>query len=282
MTEPTTAVALLAGVALFVGAAGALRARRAQRRLLALQLDGLLAIRRLKQLLDAVQTHRGLVNMQRNGATGVQRRINAQQAEVTRLQGSIDQETPSQVLLGSRWPRIGRYWHDVVNTLPELSADESFTKHSALIRQLLFLIQDVADHSRLSELPASVVPGGGDAVRTLVVTLPGMAEHIGQARALGAGVAAARQCSSVARIRLRFLRQQVADAFEHLRGAASDAGPTAAKAVQALVTGLDEHLITPSQPAISADRYFEVATEALTAIYLEFDQRSDDLMRRLR
>ncbi len=281
MISPWFSIAIPFAAVTLVAAVGAVRSSRERRKLRALHHDGVTAIRALRQLLEDIQTHRGLVSMQRNGADGMERRIHERQAGIERTLREVDSHTPAAILPTGRWQRTKQYWARIAQDLPDLSAAESFDRHGALIRQLLFLIQDVADQARLTELPSDATSTNQDSILTLATTLPEMAEGIGQARAIGAGVAAAAHCSSVARIRLRFLRHQVADAIDQLSTGDAQSQQHVADAVRKLVAEIDAKLLAPTRPEISAEHYFQIASDALKAIYVEFDSRGAALMQRL-
>ena len=91
-------------------------------------------------------------------------------------------------------------------------------------------------------------------------------------QALGAGVAAAGHCDSVARIRLRYLHQQVTTALDSLATQPESATSNCSSKIGQLLNELEQHLLLPAKPTISAAHYFQLASEALNAVYGLFEQ----------
>lgn len=280
MNNPWFAALVVGVPIILVAIGGVLRTRRENRKRLATQLAGVRLMRRLKQLMEHVQTHRGLVSMIRNGASASALGLAGKQSDIERELQQLRHDDRASLLLPGRWRRVQDHWTQLSGQLDSLDAAESFERHSALVRQILFLMSDLADQARLQELPDGVVPGGSATLIALWSTLPDTAEAIGQARAVGAGVAAAQHCSSVARIKLRFLHQQVSQSMVEL-SSTTGTGSGFAERVAALLRELDRHLLQPATPSISAERYFGLASDALRSVYADFERRAAQLESRL-
>jgi len=271
-------IATLLGAALITGMLR--RTRRTRRTLRQEQLDSLGSIRRLLQLMSLIQQHRGLVSRLLNGEDGIRTALTEKQRAIAEAQRNLQDHYDPRLMTPGRWQRINSYWQELGTRLSGLSPQESFESHSTLIRQILFLIGDVAEQGRLQELPDSE-----HHLSALWTELPATAEAIGQARAVGAGVAAACHCDSVARIKLRFLRQQVE---ESLRGLATgmatdDLGMASgfSQKVGHLLAELEQHLLLPATPTITAEHYFRIASEALESVYAVCDRTTSRLEQRL-
>jgi len=270
---------ILSVLALAVMAAGLLRSRRTRRALRQRQVHGIQLIRLQKRLMGQIQEHRGLVSVLLNGNPGKHAEVVAKQVAIQQTFRVLKQHDDEALATTARMRRICDYWEDIESQLAALTAPESFDRHSALIRQILFLIGDTADHSRLHELSSLELP-----LTALWSDLPATAEAIGQARAVGAGVAAAEHCDSVARIKLRYLHQRVEEALRSLEaqpaliGAAANTCPSK---IELLLTELEQHLLLPSRPTITAEHYYKVASEAMGAVYGVFEQASERLEKQL-
>lgn len=258
-----------------VGTAGWLRQRRARLLLQRRQLDSLRLVRLLKNLMGQLQVHRGLVSVLLNGDTTKGDELSARQDDIAHCLRQLRRHNDPALLTPARMIRIREYWGDIGANFDGWSAEQSFERHSALIRQILFLIADTAEHGRLHELP-----GMDAASSSLWTDLPATAEAIGQARAVGAGVAAAGHCGSVSRIKLRYLHQRLEAALQGLANLPGVAAACPPK-VQQLLSDLEHHLLQPPAPTVSAARYFSVASEALDAVYAVFEQAAGSLERRL-
>lgn len=258
---------ILAALAFSIASAGFHRVRRLRKTLRQRQTDSIQLIRLLKELLSQIQNHRGLVSVLLNGDTRKRSEITDKQDEITRSFQYLARHHNPTLLTPTRMQRICDYWQDIVEQLTSLTAEQSFDRHSALIRQVLFQIGDTADNGQLQELPEIAQP-----LVTLWANLPAAAETIGQARAVGAGVAAAGHCDSVARIKLRYLHQRVAAALDTLAAQPESAASTCPGKVEHLLNELEQHLLLPAKPTISAAHYFQLASEALNAVYGLFEQ----------
>lgn len=186
----------------------------------------------------------------------------------------------------SRWDNIKRDWQTLRKEALTLSLEDSFRRHSALIRAILYLMGDVAGRSQIT--------GSCDAdaalVNALWSDLPAAAEGLGQARGLGTGVAAKGYCSSVARIKLRFLEERISETTACVSrdlanaGLSQNLGPSIAQAwevtnktVREFLAMLDKELINAERLTIAADHYFSASTKSLDAMFSVFDQASDAL-----
>ena len=118
--------------------------------------------------------------------------------------------------------------------------------------------------------------------------LPAVAEGLGQARGMGSSVAAKGYCSSVARVKLRFLEEHIGETIGCVDSdlAHADTADAAAfkrawgethAAVREFLALLDEKLINVERPTIDAGHYFSAGTKAMDAVFQAFDQACDAL-----
>lgn len=275
MPDSLIPAVLVVALAALVAVLGSLRALQARRGLRRRQLDALRLIRLLRRLMDQVQVHRGLVSRLLNGDQSQRVPVSAKQAEIAATLRELGRQDDPSLLTPSRMARIRDYWQDIESRFQDLTPGASFERHSALIRQVLFLIGDTADNGRLAELP-----GLAPSLHALWDDLPAAAEAIGQARAVGAGVAAAGQCDSVSRIRLRYLHQRLAVALQGLQSL-PEATPACPPKVERLLMELEQHLLLPPTPTTAAGPYFQVASEALESVYAVFERATTQLEQRL-
>ena len=91
------------------------------------------------------------------------------------------------------------------------------------------------------------------------------AEYIGQARAIGTGIAAAGESSGVQRIKLNFLLTRIQALLEtrELQSVEAD--------IKRLIDTINEHIIL-DKPDIDADEYFNLATHTLNQVLAKFDE----------
>jgi hypothetical protein len=145
----------------------------------------------------------------------------------------------------------------------ESDADKNFKQHNILIANLLYLIDDIADVHHLSKIT-------GDAMDTDWRYLLSVAEYIGQARALGTGVAARGECSGVLRIQLNHLRNKIASSVD-------SSWPDKSRIeIQQLLRCIETQLIG-ERPSIQAGDYFTLATRCIEHVLEQFDRQIDRL-----
>jgi len=160
-----------------------------------------------------------------------------------------------------------------------LPAEESFSRHCELIRAVLYSMGDVAERSQI----VGVCAADFALVDALWNKLPAVAEGLGQARGMGSSVAAKGYCSSVSRIKLRFLEEHIGETVgcvdSDLAHADTAQAATFARAweethaaVREFLALLDEKLINVERPAIDAGHYFSAGTKAMDAVFHAFDQ----------
>jgi len=166
------------------------------------QQQGLYNIKSLKQLIYFIQQHRGMTAAYLSGNKEVLSKINI-------IRNGIKENIRKSKLTCSknneRWQSFLDHWQRLGTSSVEASADNSFDQHTLLIRNLLYLLEDEAEKGLLFSQFLPQFPQAGYAWREVI----GATEVIGQARAIGVGVATQKNCSSIDNIRLSFLQQQM-------------------------------------------------------------------------
>lgn len=155
------------------------------------------------------------------------------------------------------------HWERLLGLYLQQDADKNFKQHNILIANLLYLIDDVADDHHLSKIT-------GDSMDTDWRYLLSIAEYIGQVRALGTGVAAKGECSSVLRIQLNHLCNKIASSVDA-------SWPDKSRVeIQQLLRCIETQLIV-DRPSIPANDYFSLATRCIEHVLEQFDRQIDRL-----
>lgn len=273
--------ALISSLAYFVS-------KKGRRDCLALRREGIRANRLVKQLLIDAQMHRGMLTAYLSGDSSFGPRIEKKQQDIDRDIATLDPLRDRGIMTMQRWEKIKRDWLALRGEATALSLEENFRRHSALIRCVLYLMGDIAERSQI----AGTCAADATLVQTLWSHLPATAEGLGQARGLGTGVAAKGYCSSVARIKLRFLEEHIRETMERVNhdlagsvcSQALDSSvvklwETSNQAVREFLSMLENSLINVERPTIAADHYFSTSTKALDAVFHVFDQASEAMER---
>jgi len=239
----------------------------------------------VRKLLEHVPQHRGMTNAYLNGDQGFRDRIKAQRTLVDGDFGdlqAVDAELGGALDTGSRVADIRRHWERIKSGSLDMSAADAFAEHNALIGSIIALVAYVADTSQLILDPEMDSYYLMDAV---VNRLPVLTDAMGQARGLGAGVAARGSITGQQKIRLALLAEQVRqgnDGLRHGLKVAVQHNP----AVGAGFDGLDSRavekadafldlVVTRLVDARSIDvdpaRVFETGTDAIGSAFRLYD-----------
>lgn len=230
----------------------------------------------LRDLLADFQRHRGLSNgllsgdqSMRDELSTTRQRLDKKAAQAERFVGG--QVNAWRVLLG-QWRQLSQ--------IEGREIEINLQKHHRIIRETIFLIEDIATELDLS--------GGRDELRYLACIWDEVvqaAEWSGQARALGTGIAAAHQSSAVQRVRLRFLHQKIRElsstAFVTLKQGFSghDKLHQCEDAVESFLHCMEQELLNKEYPVIEAKHYFDQATRAVNELLALVDTALGDLYR---
>ena len=245
-----------------------------RRRLEGIRLNG-----QIKQLLTNLQQHRGMVNAILSGDHSFASKISKKQEGIESDLRAIGSRLGDGLLTTTRWENIRENWQALHQQALQLAPEESFKRHSDLIREVLHCMGDVAERTQVG----GVHPVDPALVDLLWSKLPAAAEGVGQARGMGASVAARGHCSSVARIKLRFLEERIRETMQRVsadlaRIDSSRAGSLAGDwqeangAVIHFLDLLESALLNVERPTLDAGHYFDTATQALDAVFRVYDR----------
>jgi len=242
-----------------------------------LQTDGLLNITYIKRLISLIQSHRGLSSAWLNGDSSKQSVLEKLEIDVEQQIVYLQQQTAIQTT--SRWAGFMDHWGRLIKKESQRDAENSFKQHTQLIANLLYLLEDEAERSHLNAICLPQLEAIGFVWRELVVTT----ETIGQSRAIGTGVATRKVCSSVHKIRLSFLRQNIQKTMNETLSKLSSLDSFAAKHKELLgiannkMTFLSEtieyELLAADPITIDQDTYFSLATDSINALDAIFENQ---------
>lgn len=224
----------------------------------------------LRHLLEILQQHRGLCFGVMSGEQSLESRLVEACQRVDLLIAQARQYESSLFWFPS-WPNALAMWQQIGERQPQgLSAEQVLLLHSNLISLVLETIRELAGKHDL------ILLGG------LAPQPPGcwyeLLEHselLGQARAIGTGIAARRQNTELQRNELSLLRHRIADqAFLTL--ARLDTDPElrplldgkvveAEESLDNLLALMDQLVTARNEESLRAMTYFHCATRAISA-----------------
>lgn len=265
-----------------------LRYRRAARRdgmRLATARQALQGCEHLLVLLRAMQQHRGLSSGWLAGERQFEGRMLARRHEAERELIALAEIAHAELAK----PRpcftphdvsLFRFrWKALVDELSGLSIEQSIARHSQLISHALDWLAALGE-ARI-ELPVADQVEA-DSVRNYANRLPLLAEYLGQARAVGSGVAARGSCTPVARVRLMFLTSRSEALLKQAMQVSGDRqAMVAAQAVAALTEMVRQKLLAERAVAIDAESYFAAATAAIDAVFAWIEACGAEIRREL-
>lgn len=235
------------------------------------QLTGFNVLVQLRKLLTNVQQHRGLSNGLLNGDINLASRLSQQASQVDdninylnqHYQQAISDKTLQPL---SRWQAITEHWSRLSHNTHKHTPGNSMQQHNKLILNILYFIDDITELHQIYK----IADMQSESMRHDWLDLLFTAENIGQIRAIGTGVAAARKCTSVERIRLNFLCHSLQQSVEEGLPLSDTS------AITALVDTVTEQIIIEN-PEIEVEQFFNIASKCIEIVFNEFDTISRQL-----
>jgi len=266
--------------------------RHANAQAATLRSRGMADVVMLRRVLEVMPQHRGMANALLQGDESFR-------SKLSQLQGEIDVAMRPLVelsaggdpwLVAARVMRVQDGWSLIKQQLSSFAPAESFARHTTLMTEILYLMNDVAD-------AAGLLVGDADArlIDAAVNQLPLVTETLGQARGMGTGVAARGKCATDMRVKLRYLldntRQVSTDVAQGMRSTLqSDAGLKARaetaleesqQATQGFLDMLESRIIRAERIDIEPTEYYSAGTEAIQHSFALLDAINNALMARL-
>ncbi len=171
----------------------------------------------LRKLIQHLPEHRGITNRFLSGDSGVKANIHAKRREISEdieLVDAVDQKFGDEFEVKAKWNAIKNHWRRLEDGAFTGSSKEIFEQHSQLIAEILALMNDVSDNSNLSldpELDSYYL------IQSVVLSIPRVVEHLGQARGLASGIAASGTAKLRQKIKLTTLLAMVKNEFSGLQ-----------------------------------------------------------------
>lgn len=223
----------------------------------------LLLLRQTKNLMRAMQTHRGISYRVLNSDNSKRSELKQLEQQITESADNL-KELQDMPGIADYWQAFQDHWQRLHISNLNISADNNLQQHNKLISVLIAIAEDLmtGGHWLDNDQQQYQKP-----VQLLLVLL-NSAEWVGQARALGAGILASGTCSSVERIRMSFLKnklqQQQPLLPEHLH-----------HPLQEMMMTIEEKLLTTQQSVADKDEYFIIATRIIDILMENFEQTMD-------
>ena len=248
------------------------------------QLVALEGIRGLRQLLEKIPQHRGMANGLLQGDASFAVKLQG-------LQQQIDRDANILTTLSTRAPclaaerriqRIERQWSDIKRDLQQLSPAQSFTLHSELVGEILYLINDLGEEYALLDAHSDFAYLANAAINLL----PLVTETQGQARGMATGAATRKACDIPLQVKLRYLIERTRDAIGKAKGGLQgkpEAGglDESVAATESFLQLLETQILNVESIDIAPDKVFVAGTQAINKSFALLDQLIAALQQRL-
>jgi hypothetical protein len=228
--------------------------------------------RRFAKLIGHLQQHRGTSSAWLSGDASFAPKLAQLQGEIggelpaLKQLAEFEGQQPQPVLTTNDFRLFQHRWQTLLEELPTLTPEQSIARHTALIGELLDWLTALGE-ARLAPVLGETEWLG--LVRNYAHRLPALAECLGQARAVGSGVAARHACPPVARVRLMFLIGRAESLLDQASRADANNEQIrqARQAVQALAETVRGRMLQSAGVDVSSTEYFALASRAIERVY---------------
>ncbi len=246
---------------------------------------GIEYIQPLRQVMQFFPQHRGMTNGYLNGAEDFKSKILDKRRQIhlaIKAVDNVDQRLGQTLKTSEKWTSIKADWKSLESVAFDLTAEDSFGRHTALIKKVLKFLTYVSEQSKLILDPKI---NNAYLIDALVRTLPIAIESSGQARGLGAGIVAKGTIRRLESLNLNMLVTKIStnldDAVTGIRGVFKNE-PTfkhalkqdmdnTIHAVHKFVKLSNDAVINSDKIGIDSKEYFTLGTEAIKATYVLYD-----------
>lgn len=228
-------------------------------------IEGLKWLKNLRLLLSLIQQHRGLTMGHINGDDSLTNRITTIKQNINRKISQINAHQ-SWISHNQIWPGITDHWSRLANNYLTYDSQYNYTQHCNMVTNLLHLIEECAENHHLQELRCDEKQPANILWDKLLVNV----ENIGQARAVGTSIAAAKTSTSVERIKMNYLQNCIKKSLLESEQTFD------VSLINQLIRSINQEVII-EKPSIEAEVFFDLATDGIDILLAQFDLYLDKL-----
>jgi hypothetical protein len=275
---------IISGLVLCLAIAVVVGIKRQKRVLINKQLTGLNSIININELVKLLQKHRGLSAALYSGDDNVIRELGPLVIKVSTLILTLNKV--SNMTKSDRWLGFNDHWSRLSQHKKGISAEDSFEQHTKIIANILYLLEDIAEQHALTKEHLNDFINIGFLWRELLAII----ESVGQSRAVGTRTVTIKYCSSVDKIKLKFLQQHISVVSEEVLKTLLN-NSQQRKFVELVEQGLEStHYLTTTitDDILNVDKividrtvYFELATDTMEKLNQVFSYQVEQLQQSL-
>ena len=161
------------------------------------ELVGLQMLKPVNKMTQFMQQHRGLSSGVLNGNEAMKDKRAAKEKEVSEFVAASEAALSPKLRDSANWKKIRQDWQEISTQGLTWTAPENIKRHSAMIRNVLVMMVDIADETELTLDPLMDTYYFMD---TVVSKMPAMLEPLGITRARGTGVLTKKELTPQMRI----------------------------------------------------------------------------------
>lgn len=233
----------------------------------------------IRPLFEHMAQTRGMTNAYLNGKNELKQKILLKRAEVNkelRALISVDAQLGEKLRTGERAKTLLNNWNSVVQNAFSMKPAEAFSAHTAVIEKVLALKVHVLETSKLLLDPSL---DSNFMASALSIRIPTLAENLGKARGVGAGIAAVGSFTSESYLKLTGFIQTIENSnsvmmhgfdvvFESnalIAQELSSLRENANNATQQFIVLTKKEVLEPDSININSADYFSKGTAAISA-----------------
>jgi hypothetical protein len=275
---------IISGLVLCLAIAVVLGIKRQKMGLINKQLTGINSIININELVKLLQKHRGLSAAFYSGDDNVIRELGPLVMKISTLILTLNKV--SNMTKSDRWLGFNDHWSRLSQHKKGISAEDSFEQHTKMIANILYLLEDIAEQHALTKEHLNDFINIGFLWRELLAII----ESVGQSRAVGTRTVTIKYCSSVDKIKLKFLQQHISVVSEEVLKTLLN-NSQQIKFVELIEQGLEStHYLTTTitDDILNVDKiiidrtvYFELATDTMEKLNQVFSYQVEQLQQSL-
>ncbi|MEP0356511.1 hypothetical protein [Paraglaciecola sp.] len=227
-------------------------------------------VKKIKLLISLLQKHRGKNAAYIQGDAQAKPIIAGIKVELKPIIEELNAE--QLIITQERWLGFSDHWPRLASTAGDLSIEKSYVQHTEMIANLLYLLEDIAEHEHFNKSSFESLPN----ISLLWRELPFTVEYIGQSRAMGVAIAAAGASTQVDKVKLGYLEKKITElsstVFKQFKnkGAHSRKQSTlllkASEECSNLTSTIKLEFIDSTEVNVTSDTFFIIASNAMEAI----------------
>lgn len=232
----------------------------------------------LKSFLLCIQKQRGLYSRYTTGDSPLRAEIEGYLEANEKLINSAEYQYSRFLNDDVRWRFIRTDWSLLKNNIFRLNTENIIIGHNLLIENIIFMIEDVA-YKGQNETQNTI---NHDDIKVIWSNIPQTLEAIGKTRVIGSGVASEGVCTKENKIKLKYLSDEIIRNYKYVSTrlgqiSADEMNDMPSQFAQSIDNFLDivqDKLIMPEVPEVSADAFFNQATLTMDRVSQLFDTLS--------